>query len=113
MKDEIVPYCKAVGERIRDVSKLKGISQEELADQAQLSTAHVSEIIRGKKEMRISSLCRIAEALNTPTDYLLRPAISSSEAYYKTEFNEILDGCSHAQIELIIRMAREIKKSKF
>lgn len=111
MKPEFVSFYKEVGERIRESRLAKGLSQEELADKAQLSTSHISEIERGNKELRIASLCRIAEALETPTDWFIRPHIPSTVEFYKKEFNELLEDCTPAQIELITRLVREVKKS--
>ena len=89
----------------------RGLSQEELAAKAQLSTPHISEIERGNKELRIASMCRIAEALETPTDYFLRPHIPATVQFYMKECGDLLEGCTPAQIELITRLVREIKNT--
>ncbi|MBR1810034.1 MAG: helix-turn-helix transcriptional regulator [Clostridia bacterium] len=112
IKTEYAAFYKEIGERIRNTRIKKGMSQEQLADKAQLSTSHVSEIERGNKELRISTLYRIVEALETPTDNLIRPHIPQTVEYYKKEFSDLLEGCTPAQIEFITRIVREVKKTE-
>lgn len=111
MKDEFVTYYKEVGERIREVRQQKGMSQEELAAKAQLSTPHISEIERGRKEPKLASMCRISEALATPTDYFLRPKIPETLQYEIRDLDDLLKDCSPAQIDLITRLIREVRKT--
>lgn len=111
MKNDLASFYKEVGDRIREIRQQKGLSQEELAAKAQLSTPHISEIERGNKELRIASMCRIAEALETPTDYFLRPHIPATVQFYMKECGDLLEGCTPAQIELITRLVREIKNT--
>lgn len=54
---------KIIGERIRDLRKLRGISQEELAFKASLNSSHLSKIERGVKSPTLDSLDKIVTAL--------------------------------------------------
>ena len=56
-------YLKLVGENIRSARKSKGISQEALADMAGIDRSHMGYIERGKKNIRVSTLIKVAEAL--------------------------------------------------
>lgn len=53
-----------IGRRIRVLRTALGLSQAMLADHAQLSKEHLSELENGKKEMGVMTLERIARALN-------------------------------------------------
>ena len=89
----------------------KGMSQQKLAELAGLSLPHVSVIELGKSEMKLSTFMRIAEALQTSTDALLRLNIPEVNSIYQTEFQDILGDCTPSEIETIIAIVRQIKSS--
>lgn len=60
-----------VGNRIMNRRKALGLTQEALAEQADLTTQFVSYAESGKRAMRPENLLRIAKALAVSTDYLL------------------------------------------
>lgn len=54
-----------VGERIRNLRKSRGWSQEELASRCKLHTTYIGQVERGEKSITIKNLERIVQALNT------------------------------------------------
>ena len=54
---------KKVGERIRKARLAKGLSQEELAFEADLHRAYIGQIERGEKNIGVQNLQKIATAL--------------------------------------------------
>jgi transcriptional regulator with XRE-family HTH domain len=52
------------GARIRELRKDAGISQEKLAELAELHRTYVSSVERGKRNASLTSIERIAKALN-------------------------------------------------
>lgn len=56
-------YLKLVGNNIRSARKERGISQEALADMAGIDRSHMGYIERGKKNIRVCTLIKVAEAL--------------------------------------------------
>ncbi|MBQ3110803.1 MAG: helix-turn-helix transcriptional regulator [Clostridia bacterium] len=61
----------ALGERVRKARKQKHITQEQLAELCNLSTAHIGHIERGTRALSIESLIMLAQVLEVTTDYLL------------------------------------------
>ena len=61
----------ALGQRIRKIRKEKGMTQEQLAEACNLSTAHIGHIERGTRALSIESLIIISNTLSVSTDYLL------------------------------------------
>lgn len=55
---------KAFGSRLRDVRKLKGLSQEDLANAADLELSQISRIERGVINTSLSQIFQIARALD-------------------------------------------------
>lgn len=67
------------GERIVYLLKEKGMLQQELAERAGVTEAAVSHYIKGDRMPRASVLTRIADALETTTDYLMNGVDNDSK----------------------------------
>lgn len=102
---------KQIGMRIKEARLKKKMSQQELGAAANVSLPHISEIERGKSRMQIATFVRIAEALQISTDVLLRPDIPEVHFIYQTEFQEILSDCSPAEIDSIMKIVQELKRT--
>jgi transcriptional regulator with XRE-family HTH domain len=59
----IPKHRQILGETIRKHRKQSGLSQEKLAEKADLSTVFISEVETGKKTISVDALLRIAKAL--------------------------------------------------
>lgn len=100
-----------IGSRIRIARTEQKLSQSELAEKAGVSSTHISEIETGKSRVQVFTLTRIAEALQVTTDSLIRPNIPEVNALYQGEFAELLKDCTPTEIEAIVKMAKELKKT--
>ena len=65
-------HRKVLGENIRRLRKKKGLTQEELAEAADVSSNFVGEIERGEKAASIDSLVKFAAALKIRVSELVR-----------------------------------------
>lgn len=65
-------HRRILGENVRNHRKLAGMSQEKLAEKAELNTTYVSDVERGKENISVDALIRIATALKTPLADLIR-----------------------------------------
>ncbi len=61
MKD--IKNLKELGSRIRRLRKEIGLTQEQLADEAELDRSYIGGIERGERNITFSVLCQIAKAL--------------------------------------------------
>ena len=59
-----VNHRKIVGKNIRDYRTDAGLTLEKLAEMADLSWPYLSEIERGRENISLDKLARIAKALN-------------------------------------------------
>jgi transcriptional regulator with XRE-family HTH domain len=64
---------RVVAETVKRARKAAGLSQEELALEAGVDRTYVSQVERGKRNVTIVLLARIAKALKTTPDRLLVP----------------------------------------
>lgn len=62
---------KEIGQRIIERRKRLGLTQEALAEKADVTAQFVSYAEAGKRAMRPENLLKIAEALEVSADYLL------------------------------------------
>ncbi|MEJ9151578.1 MULTISPECIES: helix-turn-helix transcriptional regulator [Bacillus] len=63
---------RIIGERIRTFRKEKGLSQEELADIANLHATYIGQLERGEKNATLESIEKVARALEISLEDLFR-----------------------------------------
>lgn len=63
-----------LGETIRTLRKAAGLSQEALADAAEIDRSHMGKIERGERNVSVLNLIKIADALGTRPSKLLGSA---------------------------------------
>lgn len=63
---------KALGQRIRELRKVRYGSTQEFADAAKMDRANATRLELGQTDPRYSTLRRVAKALGTKVDRLVR-----------------------------------------
>lgn len=63
---------KIVGQRIREIRKEKGYSQEELASRADLDRTYMTSVECGRRNISIVNLYKIAKALGVTLEEMFR-----------------------------------------
>lgn len=91
---------KQLGERIRNVRKGKGISQEELAEKASVYHTFIGQIERGEKGLSIDTLESVIKALD----------ISLGELGQNLPINE--NNVEESKLELLVNRILETKPQK-
>lgn len=71
------PALVSLGASIRAARKVKGLSQEALAELADIDRSYMGGIERGEHNLAIINLLKIADALGVKASLLLEEAISS------------------------------------
>lgn len=71
MSERAVPHVrKFLGQRLRELRKQRGLSQEGLGARAALSGKFIGEVERAEKSISIDSLYRVSVALEVPLRHL-------------------------------------------
>lgn len=99
-----------IGERIRKYRKIKGLSQEVLAEKVKISLTHMSHIETGNTKLSLSVIVELAQALEIQVDDLLSDEPSGRKIAIN-ELDEILLSCSDSQIRFIVEMVKAAKIS--
>jgi transcriptional regulator with XRE-family HTH domain len=64
--------CERFGERLRELRKVRGWRQLDLAEQAGISENYVSELELGQKEVCLRTIGVLSEALGIAIEYLVK-----------------------------------------
>jgi transcriptional regulator with XRE-family HTH domain len=65
-------HLKKFGDRLRNLRKAKGLSQEELAEIAELHRNYIGGIERGERNVALLNIIRLAQALEESPSELLK-----------------------------------------
>ena len=95
---------QTIGNTIRDLRKLKGVSQADIAGELDISIAAVSKIERGLTNISIQRLDQIATILNTSVFTLL--------GVEKTDVSKIAVSQEVESLQKELQMTKELLKAK-
>ncbi|MGF1894055.1 helix-turn-helix domain-containing protein [Vibrio campbellii] len=69
MEEEIGAASVIVGRKIKEIRKKKSLTIQELSEKSGMSVGHISRLENGLKSPTISTLERLANALDVPIVY--------------------------------------------
>lgn len=97
---------KRMGKRIRDSRKSQKITQEELAEMAEISPSFLGMIERGQRIPSIMTISKICNSLDISVDKLLelRPEMAKER---KTKYSA---GNKDVMLEKVIRLLKDKKE---
>jgi transcriptional regulator with XRE-family HTH domain len=104
---------KIIGQRIKEVRKMRGWSQERLSEEIDVTTVYISRIERGTSNINLKRLAQISKALNTTIEYLIGGTMTESPNYLDKELYETLLNCTPAKQRLIYNIAQIVSNAKF
>lgn len=64
-------YCVLFGKRLAEIRKEKGIAQDKLALKCDMARSFVGEVERGKRNLSLRNICKLAIGLGVTTAELL------------------------------------------
>ena len=94
------------GQRIRILRKNQNMTQEELAEKAEISTKFLCEIERGNKGLSAATLYHLAKCLNVSCDYILNGSAISNN----TNVNSIIGLFNPQQMDEVYKVLQGIYK---
>ncbi|SDI14211.1 Helix-turn-helix [Alteribacillus persepolensis] len=105
---------KAIGKRINYYRKQKRMTQEELAEKADLSKSYVSQMEAGKKNITTKTIYEIAQALRINPRFLFEKTdeiqISEDEkalVHYYQEWQK--EGMTAEDVKRLVELAKQIR----
>lgn len=100
-----------IGSRIKQARLAKNMTQEDLADQIDISVAFLSRVERGNSHINLKRLNQLCSLLDVSEGYLLNGASSSSENYLDKEFTDLIKSVSPEKQKLIYNVAKTIAET--
>ena len=102
---------KEIGTRIREERLRQNLSQERLAEMADLSMTHMSHIETGNTKLSLPAIHKIAWALGVKIDELACDSVAQAKEIYEGEiFRETRD-CDDVEIRIIADMVKSLKET--
>ena len=96
-----------IGNRVKDLRIKKGLTQEELADRAELSKGFISQLERDLTSPSISTLVDILQCLGTDLSDFFTKDVDSQIVFRKQDYFEKIDSEMHNKTEWIIPNAQK------
>jgi len=79
-----------IGSKIKDLRLLKGLTQEELAEQTGLSVRTIQRIESGEVDPRTYTLTALAQALEVDLEVLTSTKIDTPKSFAQDEYNWVI-----------------------
>lgn len=101
---------KELGEKIRRLRKLRGLTQEELAEMIDISSRNLSNIEQGISFAKAETLEKIISSLNTSTEELFATNHLKSNVELLEKINRYIETAQNdnKQLEIIYRVLRAL-----
>lgn len=97
-----------IGERLKKARLEKNLTQEQLAEQIDVSIAFLSRVERGSSHINLKRLTQIGNILGISEGLILNGASEDSSDYLNADFKEILEKASPDKQKLIYKIAEII-----
>ncbi|MDO4285066.1 MAG: cupin domain-containing protein [Eubacteriales bacterium] len=97
-----------IGQRLRELRIQKNLTQEELADRAELTKGFISQVERNHTSPSISTLTDLLQCLGTDLQsFFTEPAVEEQIVFPVSDYFEKVDAELHNKIEWIIPNAQK------
>ena len=97
-----------IGNRIKQARKSKNLTQDDLAEEMNVSVAYLSRIETGNIRINLQRLCQVCSILNITEGQLLDGVSNTSQTYLYSEFSDLLQSCSPSKQRLIYELAKVV-----
>ena len=95
---------EAIGKKIRELRISKGLTQEYIANKANVNTSHISNIENNRVKISLSTLIYVCNALNTTIDYILNDEYVDSLSVLDQNILKELKKCDKKTKEQILKI---------
>ena len=86
---EIAVNYDKIGDKIRERRNFLKITQENLANEIDVSASFISDIENGRRKMSLETMIKISIALKTSLDYLILDNMNSTKIKNETKIEEL------------------------
>lgn len=102
---------KLIGRNIRNARRLAGLTQENLAEQVELSVNHISHVEIGTSPISLPALIKICNALNITSDYLLYDNLPTTTGHISADVVRCFKDASPKEVCIMLSVAQAAKQT--
>lgn len=104
---------KELGERLRALRLAAGLTQEKLAERADVHATYVGQLERGEKNATVESVCKLTRALGTdPAALFAHLPGAASQPAPAEEIYQLIQGCTEQEQQELLQLLTAIVKFK-
>lgn len=96
----------ALGKRIREERLKLNLTQEQLAEDVDLSTAYIGQIERGERRVSLENLIVIVKRLDITVDYILIDSVNTNSNTLYCIWNQLMDGRTEKEKSMAVDMIK-------
>lgn len=100
---------KQIGEKIKKIRLSKNLTQEYIANMADVNTSHISNIENNRVKVSLSTLVQICNALNVTVDYILSEEYKEPSTAIEQEILHELKLCSDDTKEQVLKIVKALQ----
>jgi len=108
---EHMPDYTLIGKRIRERRLLLKLTQERLAETADIGIQHMSKIENGHTKLSLPCLIAVANALHTTVDHLLMDSVNVSKTDVTRDAESVFSDCTPSEIFVLTQTLKVLKQS--
>lgn len=97
-----------LGKKIKMERNKLNLTQEQLAEYVDISTAYLGQIERGERKVTLDKLLPIASRLGVSIDFLLSDSISTQDDFYINIVRQLFSNRSNSEKELAVNTIKLI-----
>lgn len=99
-----------LGKRVRELRKMRKLTQERLAELAGVDISYLGNIERGTENPTVATLEKLADVLSTKAHQILNfeHALQGEKAL-RRRIGQILEKCDEKELQLILKIVSAIK----
>lgn len=95
-----------LGKRIREERLRLHLTQEELAEDVNISSAYLGQVERGERHITLDKLIPLSRRLGVSVDFLLSDYIQPNDDVYLSLLRQLLDGRTEQEKALAVNMIK-------
>jgi Predicted transcriptional regulators len=101
---------KLLGNRIKSLRTLKGLSQDKLGELSGMNGKYLGEVERGNSNISIMNLSKVADVLEVPFLSLLAIDHERDREELVKELHQMIDGADDGQLKIIYRVLEAVTR---
>lgn len=102
---------KMIGQRLRSIRKKLKLTQEQVAELADISPQHYSGIETGSAKVSLPALVRLCNALSATPDEVLMDSVRQATQVYLKDVTETFSDCTPDELFLMLSQAKNLKET--